>query len=271
MTQAVSSRRIALDAGRVEMYREIEETVEWLTVPTLPAPRRTIRCLGRRRRAMKRAFDVCGACVLLVLLSPLMAATAVLVKLTSPGPAIFEQTRVGLNRRTGERRTRRADGPEALDRRRGDRRTTNTHGRLFTIYKFRTMCEDAEAGGARFSSKGDMRVTTLGRFLRRTRIDELPQLWNVIRGEMSLVGPRPERPEFVGGFVEQIPGYRDRLQLKPGLTGLAQVENGYDSELDDFRRKAVYDAIYVQRCTIRNDLRIMARTVKVVITGKGAC
>ena len=253
------------------MTSEIEETVTWLVVPTLPAPRRTIHCLGRRRRAMKRAFDVVVASGMLVALSPLMLLTAALVKLTSRGPVIFTQTRVGLNRRVGDRRTRRVDGPEVLDRRQSDRRGRNTHGRLFTIYKFRTMCNDAEAGGAQFSSKGDMRITTLGRFLRRTRIDELPQLWNVIRGEMSLVGPRPERPEFVGDFVEQIPGYGDRLQLKPGLTGLAQVENGYDSELEDFRRKAVYDAIYVQRCTIRNDLRIMARTVKVVITGKGAC
>ena len=255
----------------MDEFDAIEETLSWLSRPAISAPRRNLVCLGGRRRAVKRAFDLVGASTLLVGLSPLMAVTAVLVRVTSVGPVIFKQERVGLNRRVGDRRIRRVDGPEVLERRGRERRAAAGHGRLFTIYKFRTMTQDAEKNGAQFATKGDMRITTLGRFLRRTRIDELPQLWNVIRGEMSLVGPRPERPVFVGDFVQRIPGYGDRLGLKPGLTGLAQVENGYDSELDDFRRKAVYDAIYVQRCTIRNDLRIMARTVKVVITGKGAC
>ena len=219
---------------------------------------------------MKRAFDVCAASTLLIGLAPLMAVTAVLVKLTSKGPVIFKQERVGLNRRLGDRRIRRVDGPEVLERRGSDRRSQTGHGRLFTIYKFRSMAADAEKDGAQFATKGDMRVTPLGRFIRRTRIDELPQLWNVLRGEMSFVGPRPERPVFVGDFVERIPGYSDRLGLKPGLTGLAQVENGYDSEFEDFQRKAEYDRIYLQRCCIRNDIKIVAKTVKVVLTGKGA-
>lgn len=250
-------------------FEYLDMELRWLTRPRTARPRRNITCLGMRRRVMKRTFDLAFASLLLVAVSPVMLATAVLVKLTSKGPVIYRQERVGLNRRLRDRRIRRVDGPEVLERRRDDRRANLGHGRVFTIYKFRSMTVDAEAAGAQFTKKGDVRVTAIGRFIRRTRIDELPQLWNVLRGEMSLVGPRPERPVFVGEFIKQIPGYGDRLGLKPGLTGLAQVENGYDSELEDFRRKAKYDQIYLQECCLRNDLKIMARTVSVVIRGQG--
>ena len=146
----------------------------------------------------------------------------------------------------------------------------NNFGCPFTIYKFRTMRTDAEKNGAKFATQGDARVTPIGRFLRRTRIDELPQLWNVLRGDMSLVGPRPERPEFMKELSTHIPGYVDRLGLKPGLTGIAQVVNGYDNELEGFRRKVAYDLLYLQNCCLVNDLKILARTFRVVITGEGA-
>jgi lipopolysaccharide/colanic/teichoic acid biosynthesis glycosyltransferase len=132
------------------------------------------------------------------------------------------------------------------------------------------MSTDAEAAGPRFAVAGDSRVTPLGRFLRRSRIDELPQLWNVLRGEMSLVGPRPERPEFIGALSTAVPGYLDRLGLRPGLTGLAQVLNGYDNDMAGFRRKVAFDLLYLQNCCLRNDLKILMRTVGVVLTGRGA-
>ncbi len=132
------------------------------------------------------------------------------------------------------------------------------------------MRTDAERNGARFATQGDARVTAVGRLMRRTRIDELPQLWNVLRGDMSLVGPRPERPEFMQELSVHVPNYLDRLGLKPGLTGLAQVVNGYDNELEGFRKKVAYDLLYLQNCCLTNDLKIMFRTIRVVITGEGA-
>lgn len=132
------------------------------------------------------------------------------------------------------------------------------------------MVNGAEKDGAQFAVQDDPRVTGLGRFMRRTRLDELPQLWNVLRGDMSLVGPRPERPQFVRDLSEQVPNYLDRLQLKPGLTGVAQVVNGYDNNLDSFRRKVAYDLLYLRNCCLTNDFRILLRTVWVVLSGKGA-
>lgn len=128
---------------------------------------------------------------------------------------------------------------------------------------------DAGKNGAQFSTKGDPRVTSIGRFLRKTRLDELPQLWNVLRGEMSLVGPRPERPDFIEPLSEEVPNYLLRLGIKPGLTGLAQVLNGYDNDIAGFRRKVALDLLYLQNCCVANDLNISFRTVGVVLTGKG--
>lgn len=128
---------------------------------------------------------------------------------------------------------------------------------------------DAGKNGAQFSTKRDPRVTSIGRFLRKTRLDELPQLWNVLRGEMSLVGPRPERPDFIEPLSEEVPNYLLRLGIKPGLTGLAQVLNGYDNDIAGFRRKVALDLLYLQNCCVANDLKISFRTVGVVLTGKG--
>ena len=138
------------------------------------------------------------------------------------------------------------------------------------LYKFRTMRNDAEKNGAQFAVKGDARVTSIGWFLRKTRIDELPQLWNVLKGEMSLVGPRPERPEFIAGLSDQIPDYLQRLGLKPGLTGVAQIVNGYDNNIESFRRKVAFDVLYLQNCCWWNDVKVLLRTVRVVLNGSGA-
>jgi lipopolysaccharide/colanic/teichoic acid biosynthesis glycosyltransferase len=246
----------------------------WLTRVHLDRPRRNTRCLGEGMRLWKRGVDILGAATLLLLLSPVLLVVAALVRLTSPGPIIFRQTRVGLNLRAWQRERRRShDGPpDHLERRQpnSDRRRDAAFGKPFVLYKFRTMQIDAEKNGAQLATKHDPRVTPIGRFLRKTRLDELPQLWNVLRGEMTLVGPRPERPEFIEKLSAEIPNYLNRLGLKPGLTGLAQIENGYDTDLDSFRRKVNYDLMYLQNCCVWNDIKILFRTIGVVLTGSGA-
>jgi len=244
--------------------------VPWLTRLELDQPRTNVHCLTPGMRFAKRAMDIGGALLLLAVLWPVMLVTALLVKLTSPGPIIFKQTRVGLNLRAQDRR-RDAASPDGNDRReRPDRRVQHAYGRSFVLYKFRSMRTDAERNGAQFAVKGDARVTPIGRFMRLTRLDELPQLWNVLKGEMSLVGPRPERPEFIEELSEQIPDYLQRLGLKPGLTGVAQIVNGYDNDLESFRRKVAFDVLYLQNCSCWNDLKILLRTIRVVLTGSGA-
>ncbi len=254
---------------------ELPQT-EWIRRLNLTAPRENLTCLPAGFRLAKRSTDIAGAILLLVLCSPILLAAAILVKLTSPGPVIYSQTRVGLNlRKKSAADRRRSAGGHAdavVDRRQPgrDRREASSYGMPFTIYKLRTMRTDAERHGARFASAGDSRITPVGRLLRRTRIDELPQLWNVLRGDMSLVGPRPERPEFMEQRSQQIPDFVDRLGLRPGLTGIAQVVNGYDNEIGGFRRKVAYDLLYLQNCCLLNDLRILWRTVRVVVSGDGA-
>lgn len=244
--------------------------VPWLTRLDLAAPRTNLRCLSPGMRCAKRGLDIVGALLLLAVLWPVMLVTALLVKLTSPGPIIFRQTRVGVNLRSGDRRQD-ANPADGTDRReRSDRRTRHAYGRTFVLYKFRSMRTDAERHGAQFAVKGDPRVTPIGRFLRLTRLDELPQLWNVLKGEMSLVGPRPERPEFIADLSAEIPDYLQRLGLKPGLTGVAQIVNGYDNDLESFRRKVAFDLLYLQNCSCWNDFKILLRTVRVVLTGSGA-
>ncbi|WP_010585231.1 sugar transferase [Schlesneria paludicola] len=249
---------------------------EWLTKLHLDRPRRNIHCMSESTRRWKRLLDILSSFTLLVLLSPVMLLVAILVRLTSPGPIVFKQTRVGLNLRQkkGDRRKSDSPGvpPDGIERRRLDqeRRRDGGYGRPFVIYKFRTMRIDAEKNGPQFAVKGDTRVTPIGWFLRKTRLDELPQLWNVLRGEMSFVGPRPERPEFVQELTKEIPNYINRLGLKPGLTGLAQVINGYDNDIESFKRKVNLDLLYLQNCCLTNDIKIMLRTIRVVLTGSGA-
>jgi len=247
-------------------------STEWLTRLKLDRPRRSTRCLGETTRILKRATDVVVAGALLILLLPVMVLVAIAVRLTSRGPIIFQQTRVGLNLRSKKTDRRQLAHPVESDRRdpNRDRRRDSGYGKPFTLYKFRTMKVDAEKNGAQFAVAGDPRVTCIGRFLRKTRLDELPQLWNVLRGEMSLVGPRPERPEFIETLSAEIPNYINRLGLKPGLTGLAQIINGYDNNIESFRRKVNLDLLYLQNCCFWNDLKILFRTIRVVLTGSGA-
>ncbi len=196
---------------------------------------------SRPVRAAKRSLDIVAAVIGLIIAAPLMAAAAAAVKLTSTGPAIYRQQRVGLQNRN------------------------------FTVYKFRSMRQDAEAGtGAVWARKNDNRVTPVGRFLRRTRLDELPQLWNVLKGDMSLVGPRPERPEFVKQLTEQIPFYGQRHAMRPGLTGWAQVRYTYGASVEDALEKLQYDLFYIKNLSIPLDLFILFSTVKTVLFRHGS-
>ncbi len=263
----------------VDLYAVAEylPPADWVTRLSLMRPRRDVRCLTPATRFWKRALDVFVASVMIVCLTPVMLLVALLVRLTSPGPVIFKQNRVGLNLRGGnktkqsDRRQAAAELPDGTEcRRKGPRRRSSNYGKPFVLYKFRTMRVDAEKNGAQFAQKADPRVTPIGRFLRKTRLDELPQLWNVLRGEMSLVGPRPERPEFIEKLTDEIPDYIERLGLKPGLTGPAQVINGYDNNIEGFRRKVALDLLYLQNCCLWNDIKILFRTIRVVLTGSGA-
>ena len=193
--------------------------VKWLTRLNLGEPRRNVQCLSTSTVFWKRVIDVVVSGSGLLVLAPLMLIVGVLVKLTSRGPAIYRQTRVGLNLRDyRDRRLQQIGPPEPGERRSEgtDRRQEFTYGRHFTLYKFRTMRIDAEASGAQFAQEHDPRITRFGWFLRKTRIDELPQLWNVLKGEMTLVGPRPERPVFIRALSDEIPNYLQRLGLETG-------------------------------------------------------
>jgi lipopolysaccharide/colanic/teichoic acid biosynthesis glycosyltransferase len=225
---------------------------------------------GLMRRVFKRTIDILGATVGIILTAPVMALVALAVKIDSRGPVFYSQTRVGINRRRGGRRL--AAITASADRRSRDRRREDLHGRPFSILKFRTMVVDAEKrSGPVWATQNDPRITRIGKFLRKTRLDEIPQFLSVLKGDMSLVGPRPERPKFVADLSTKIDNYTHRLDVKPGITGLAQVENGYDSSLASVTRKVQYDLQYIRTWSVFSDLRILAKTVVVVITGKGAC
>jgi exopolysaccharide biosynthesis polyprenyl glycosylphosphotransferase len=187
--------------------------------------------------ALKRITDLVAAAFGLLLTLPLWPLVALLIRLDSRGPALFRQMRVG------------------------------QHGRCFHIYKFRTMRLDAEKDGARWAAPKDSRVTRVGRFLRRSRLDELPQLVNVLRGDMSLVGPRPERPEFVRNLEQLIPHYRLRHLIKPGLTGWAQIHYGYGGNVADAHRKLCYDLYYLKHRSLDLDLTILIRTLGTFVLG----
>ena len=193
--------------------------------------------LGVGDRIFKRTVDLIGTILLGVVALPVVAIAAVAIKIASPGPVFYRQTRVG------------------------------RHHRQFSIFKLRTMVPNAEKiTGAVLAQRDDPRIYPLGRFLRRTRIDELPQLWNILLGQMSFVGPRPERPEFIETFRHEIPGYIERLRVKPGVTGLAQVNGFYETTPEN---KLKYDLIYIYNYSFFLDIRILIETVKVVLTARG--
>ncbi|MDQ7065661.1 MAG: sugar transferase [candidate division KSB1 bacterium] len=204
------------------------------------------RVLQTLNNAAIRWIDILGAFVGLVFSIPLFLIVPILIKLDSPGPVFYRQLRTGINRRKGERRH--ANLGIGIDRRMQQRRKHNLFGRPFVIYKFRTMHVGAEKeSGPVWAREDDPRITRIGKYLRKFHIDEIPQFWNILKGEMSLVGPRPERPEIIRKLVEEIPDYQARLSVRPGLTGPAQIFNGYDTNLEDVRRKLQYDLEYLQK------------------------
>jgi len=215
-------------------------------------------------RVFKRILDVVGACVGLMLSSVLFLIFPVLIKLETAGSIFFRQTRIGMNRRNGDRR--KVNLAVSHDRRKSDRRKTNLSGKPFRVYKFRSMTADAEKKiGAVWASQNDPRITKIGRIMRPLHIDEIPQYINVLKGEMSLVGPRPERPEFVEKLKNDIPDYEKRLSNKPGITGLAQVSCGYDSSMEDVMRKLKYDLRYIndlEQGELFADIKILMLTLK---------
>ncbi len=195
---------------------------------------------GRIAAVIRRATDISISLAILALTAPVIAGAALLVRLTSPGPILYRQVRVGLN------------------------------GAHFVLFKFRSMRVDAEALGPAWAARHDPRVTPIGRVMRRTRIDELPQLFNVLRGEMSLVGPRPERPHFVAQLDSLIPFHADRTRVKPGITGWAQVNYPYGASVEDARQKLAYDLYYVKHRNLLLDLTILMATVRVILFQEGA-
>ncbi len=192
------------------------------------------------QQIVRRLVSIVVSFIGLILCLPLFPILILAVRLSSPGPVFFRQTRVGLR------------------------------GRPFTVLKFRTMRKDAEAKGAVWATKNDTRVTSLGRFMRKTRLDEIPQLWNVLRGEMGFVGPRPERPEFVQWLSSEIPFYELRHIIRPGITGWAQVRYRYGATLEETKQKLEYDLYYVKHLSIGLDLLIMFETIKTIILRRGA-
>jgi sugar transferase (PEP-CTERM system associated) len=191
-------------------------------------------------RALRRGFDVAVSLLILAAAMPLMLATALAVRLTSAGPVLYRQVRVGLN------------------------------GQGFVLFKFRSMTVDAEKQGPAWAARRDPRVTPIGRVIRRLRIDELPQLFNVLRGEMSIIGPRPERPHFVEQLNAAIPFHADRTRVKPGITGWAQVNYPYGASVEDARQKLAYDLYYVKHQNLLLDALILIATVRVVLFQEGA-
>jgi exopolysaccharide biosynthesis polyprenyl glycosylphosphotransferase len=200
-----------------------------------------VRFIRKSFERLKRLMDICLAIIGLCLALPLLLTAGAIIRLTSKGPIIYKQNRVG------------------------------RYGQIFRIYKLRTMRINAEkTTGAVWAKENDPRVTPIGKFLRKTHIDEIPQLINVLKGEMSIVGPRPERPEMVRDLKNLILDYEKRLLVRPGITGLAQVWHKYDETLKDVKKKIKYDLLYIRKMCLWADLRILFRTVFVVLIGRGA-
>jgi exopolysaccharide biosynthesis polyprenyl glycosylphosphotransferase len=200
---------------------------------------------GQRRDTVwyevtRRALDVIGSLLLLAFALPLLLLVAVLIKVDSTGPVLYRQSRVGL------------------------------HGRIFTMLKFRSMRVDAEVAGPCWATDRDPRMTRIGAFIRATRLDEVPQLLNVLRGDMSLVGPRPERPHFVQQLAAIIPRYNERTHVLPGITGWAQINYPYGASVEDARAKLAFDLFYINNRALLLDLRILLRTIPVVLFRIGA-
>ena len=256
-------------------------STEWLTRLRLERPRRNTRCLGETTRLLKRINDVVVSATMLILLSPVLLLVAIAVRLTSRGPVIFSQQRVGLNLRQKKRDRRQRDEevelPDGIERRGTgiNRRRDGGYGKPFTLYKFRSMVADAEErkfavahlnerDGPAFKIENDPRITRIGRFLRRTSIDELPQLFNVLSGEMSLVGPRPPLPDEVKRY-EWL--FRKRLSVKPGITCIWQISGRNQVSFDRWMQM---DHDYIENWSLLLDLKILLKTIPAVLLSRGA-
>ncbi len=215
----------------------------------------------------KRVFDFVMALLGFMMTSVMFLCVPMFIKLDSNGPVVYGQQRVGLNYRRRNRRC--VNLAVQHDRRRDDRRQLDVYGRPFIVYKFRTMRSDAEKkSGAVWAQKNDPRITRSGNILRFTHVDEIPQFLNVLLGEMSMVGPRPERPQIIPSLVEQIPDYSRRLEVKPGMSGIAQIYCGYDATIDDVREKLRYDLMYVKNHSFKYDVMILFKTLWMIIRGR---
>jgi lipopolysaccharide/colanic/teichoic acid biosynthesis glycosyltransferase len=206
----------------------------------------------------RRWLNVTVAAIALVVMAPLMALIAVVIRVTSPGPVLFRQIRVGLDRRN--------DGNGKQD----SRRQQDLGGRPFTMYKFRTMYYNETPERQMWATPDDPRVTPIGRVLRKTRLDELPQLWNVLRGDMNIVGPRPEQPDIFSNLRTQLERYHHRQRVLPGITGHAQINLNYDCTVETVQEKLLLDLQYIEQTSAMEDLKIMLLTLPVMVTGKGA-
>ncbi len=223
-----------------DLYQIITGQVRLFSIYGFPLIEITPRLMTEWEKNLKRLIDIVVSLLILILFLPISIITGILIKLESPGPIIFKQERVGLN------------------------------GKVFYMYKFRSMIKDAEKyTGPVWADKDDPRITKVGKFIRKVRIDEIPQMFNVLKGEMSLVGPRPERPYFVEKFAKEIPLYKRRLLVKPGITGWAQVKHKYDESIEDVKTKLKYDLFYIENMSLRFDLKILFRTIFTVLLGKG--
>ena len=208
---------------------------------------------------VRRVLNLFAALIGLVVTIPLLAFVAVAVKLTSTGPIIYSQKRVGI-----DRRRRNAETDHQCER------DTDLGGKTFTIYKFRTMTASAGAQEQVWAAENDSRITPIGGLLRKSRLDELPQLVNVLLGDMNIVGPRPEQPAIFGRLESEVESYRLRQQVMPGITGWAQINHRYDTCMDDVKTKIKYDLEYIGRVSAGHDLGIMLRTIPVMLARKGA-
>lgn len=221
-----------------ELYEIFLGKVDYSLISDIPLVELTKRPVPEWIHLIKRLLDIIMSLILILITLPLMLLSVILIKLTSPGPVLYTQERVGQNEK------------------------------MFTICKFRTMIEGAEdESGPVLATENDARITKVGKFLRRYRLDELPQLFNILEGSMSFVGPRPERPFFIEKYKKEIPAYEERFKVKPGVTGLAQVSGTYATTPET---KLKYDLIYVYHQSIFLDIKVLAQTLKVVLTGKGA-
>ena len=264
----LSHARSKLRPLRLFFKKRLLDPIIFLVVSVciLLLPQSVLSLLSKRKwtgfmqRFVIRLIDITVAILGLFISLPFFLVLPLLIKWNSRGPVFYKQLRTGINRRKSERRgVTIGDGHE---RRNGDRRKLDLYGKPFYIYKFRTMKKQAEQeSGAVWATSNDSRITSVGRWLRKYHIDEIPQFINVIRGEMSMVGPRPERPEIIYILMEKVPSYRKRFIMKPGATGPAQIFLGYDSCMADIKRKIQFDSIYIEHRNLRLYFLLLVLTI----------